>query len=94
MTDTAPGKVGTNIDVIKPGPQYQPSPAHPKFYAVRKGGDSKGVNDDLLLRTNRINGHRVLLPVERISAEPVGLPHGSRPPSELPRTLPSRSPLV
>lgn len=57
VKDTAPGKVGTNIDVIKPGPQYQPSPAHPKFYAVRKGGDSKGVNDDfLLLPTNRIKG--------------------------------------
>lgn len=45
------------LDSRQPGPRYQPNPAAPKFYAIRKGGDSKGYKDDfLLLPTNRIKG--------------------------------------
>ena len=54
---TKPGQIGDNIDVIQPGPQYQPNPKYVKYYAIRRGGDHKGHNDDfLLLPTNRIRG--------------------------------------
>lgn len=54
---TKPWAQGSNLDVVQPGPAYQPNPASPLYYAVRKGGDSKGVKDDyLLLPTNRIKG--------------------------------------
>ncbi len=57
VKDTKPWAKGSNLDVVQPGPQYQPNPAAPKFYAIRKGGDSKGYKDDfLLLPTNRIKG--------------------------------------
>lgn len=54
---TKPWAPGSNLAVVQPGPQYQPNPLDPKYYAIRKGGDSKGFKDDfLLLPTNRIKG--------------------------------------
>ncbi|PKZ63348.1 CDP-diacylglycerol pyrophosphatase [Gordonia terrae] len=57
VRDTNPGQIGDNLDVVQPGPKYQPNPKHPKSYAIRNGGDHKGHDDDfLLLPTNRIKG--------------------------------------
>ncbi|MCG7631460.1 MULTISPECIES: CDP-diacylglycerol diphosphatase [Gordonia] len=54
---TTPKKPGDNREVVQPAAQVQPNKKKPKFYAVRRGGDSQGVNDDfLVVPTNRIRG--------------------------------------
>ncbi|WP_238421357.1 CDP-diacylglycerol diphosphatase [Gordonia sp. 'Campus'] len=54
---TTPKKPGPNIEVVQPAAQVQPNPKKPKYYAVRRGGDSKGVDDDfLIVPTNRVRG--------------------------------------
>ncbi|WP_238556638.1 CDP-diacylglycerol diphosphatase [Gordonia terrae] len=54
---TTPKKLGSNLEVAQPAAQVQPNPKKPKYYAVRHGGDSKGVNDDfLVVPTNRVRG--------------------------------------
>ncbi|UPW08206.1 CDP-diacylglycerol diphosphatase [Gordonia terrae] len=57
VKNTTPKKRGSNLEVVQPAAQVQPNPKKPKYYAVRHGGDSKGVNDDfLIVPTNRVRG--------------------------------------
>lgn len=58
VKDTKPWAKGSNLDVVQPGPQYQPNPAAPKFYAIRKGGDSKGYKDDFPQIASRASNAR------------------------------------
>lgn len=53
-TNIPPHKPG-NLVVVRPG--VQPDPQRTQYYAIRKGGDHPGHNDDfLLVPTNRIQG--------------------------------------
>ncbi|MFT4393971.1 CDP-diacylglycerol diphosphatase [Gordonia lacunae] len=57
VKNTTPKKPGSNLEVVQPAGQVQPNPKKPKYYAVRHGGDSKGVDDDfLIVPTNRVRG--------------------------------------